>query len=257
MVQMAGSNVEEYEKDSESKYRAGEKEGGKSGSNRGTDVEEGKGVGAGSENSSCDESGGTGGGEVTAEEILEFLRKEWDQDFSMFQCIPDYSDQYTQGLHLQNKAGHAPLDCFVLIILFDRDFLTHIVRETNLYAQENITARGVLCPQSTFCQWKNITMKDLIGVFLPSWCTWGCCTNLKFQTSNWCEKYGKSLSMDKLAWGKNKTRFQVYHTVKNYAEYWKIVQKYFVSFCWVFFCVVSYFVEYITCIICPVYLSVM
>ena len=36
------------------------------------------------------------------------------------------------------------------------------------------------------------------------------------QTPNSCEKCGKSLCVDKLAWGKVKTCFQLYHTVKNY-----------------------------------------
>ena len=163
MVQTAESDVEEYEEDSESEYSAGEEEGGESGSSSETDVEEGEEVGGESENSSSDESDGIGGGEVTAEEVLEFLRKEWHQDFSLFPCIPDYCDQDTQGLHLPNMAGHAPLDFFDL--LFDRDFLTHIVTETNRYAQENITVRGVLSPQSTFRHWKNITVKDLTGFF--------------------------------------------------------------------------------------------
>ena len=54
----------------------------------------------GSENSSGNESGSFGGGEVTAEEILDFLRKEWHQDFSMFPCIPDYLSQDTEKLCL-------------------------------------------------------------------------------------------------------------------------------------------------------------
>ena len=45
MIQTAGSDVEEYEEDRESEYSAGEEEGGESGSNSETDVEEGEGVG--------------------------------------------------------------------------------------------------------------------------------------------------------------------------------------------------------------------
>ena len=46
----------------------------------------------GSENSSGNESGSFGGGEVTAEDILEFLRKEWHQDF--FLCFHVFLTTY-------------------------------------------------------------------------------------------------------------------------------------------------------------------
>ena len=97
MVQTAGSDVEAYEEDSESGYSTGEEEGGESGSNNETDVEEGEGVRGGSENRS---SGGIDGGRSNCRGDPGISEEGMAPGFSVFSCIPDYSDQHTQGLHL-------------------------------------------------------------------------------------------------------------------------------------------------------------
>eukprot|EP00745_Piridium_sociabile_P027540 TRINITY_DN4433_c0_g1_i10.p1 TRINITY_DN4433_c0_g1~~TRINITY_DN4433_c0_g1_i10.p1 ORF type:complete len:181 (-),score=32.23 TRINITY_DN4433_c0_g1_i10:336-878(-) len=123
LVQTEGSDVEEHQEYEDSDFSPSE--GGESVENTSDSEGEetqarGVGVGVGVISDTDSGSGDSDGGaqaddplaNLTEEEFLRFMTKDWHEDFTYFPAVPPYTGHQTHGLKLGRMTRHAPIDFF-------------------------------------------------------------------------------------------------------------------------------------------------